>query len=525
MLYYQFQNYDDFKRIFGIVKHNNGVSSRYNKILLAYLKTKAVLHEAAKTGDCSLLDISDMASLKKYIYKRLEENVDGLPYKVRLINTNLNSSIYSTDEKEGMCVDGDVAKVRYVRHDGERERVYKMKAGKFVCLLIAEHPFGKLLPVQVTNWLSEEFTMDWTSYSSSLMPKNRLFVNKDFGKIYDSEECVGDFCSCMVDKEYHTFYEDYVDASAAYLENEEGKIVARCIIFNNVYDEEGNVYRYAERQYSTEGSDILKRTLIDALIRDGYIDIYKKIGAGCRDTHAIVDLEGRSLSDKTFHIKCSAQYDDTYSYQDTFIALNTGDAVAYNDEEMVYDFRLDDTNGRIRDEDEEENYDEYHEEYTTNDTVTVYVHGREMQCDEERLDDFIYVDSEYEYYHEDDVCKCPVCGEWLVKDKACYSDVTEDDYCCEDCRDKAEEEYKKENWHFSEYDNDYFKDEDEITYFMRYDPVTGKYGEVTINVETVTQLIVDKIFSMVDGVIYDKIDEITSLPYGVERKEVLYETA
>lgn len=236
-------------------------------------------------------------------------------------------------------------------------------------------------------------------------------------------------------------------------------------------------------------------------------------------------MEGRSLSDKTFHIKCSAQYDDTYSYQDTFIALNTGDAVAYNDEEMVYDFRLDDTNGRIRDEDEEENYDEYHEEYTTNDTVTVYVHGREMQCDEERLDDFIYVDSEYEYYHEDDVCKCPVCGEWLVKDKACYSDVTEDDYCCEDCRDKAEEEYKKENWHFSEYDNDYFKDEDEITYFMRYDPVTGKYGEVTINVETVTQLIVDKIFSMVDGVIYDKIDEITSLPYGVERKEVLYETA
>ncbi len=54
----------------------------------------------------------------------------------------------------------------------------------------------------------------------------------------------------MVDKEQHSFYENAVNASAAYLENEEGKIIARCIIFNEVKDQDGKIWRLAERQYS-----------------------------------------------------------------------------------------------------------------------------------------------------------------------------------------------------------------------------------------------------------------------------------
>ena len=38
MLYYNFKNYEEFKNLFGIVKHGNNHESRKNKILLAYLK-------------------------------------------------------------------------------------------------------------------------------------------------------------------------------------------------------------------------------------------------------------------------------------------------------------------------------------------------------------------------------------------------------------------------------------------------------------------------------------------------------
>lgn len=47
MLYYQFQNYDGFKHLFGSVNRSNGTCGRKNKILLAYIKDKRVLHEAA----------------------------------------------------------------------------------------------------------------------------------------------------------------------------------------------------------------------------------------------------------------------------------------------------------------------------------------------------------------------------------------------------------------------------------------------------------------------------------------------
>ena len=46
----------------------------------------------------------------------------------------------------------------------------------------------------------------------------------------------------MVDKGFHYFYKDAVKAKAAYLEDENGKIIARCIIFTEVYDEDGKVW-------------------------------------------------------------------------------------------------------------------------------------------------------------------------------------------------------------------------------------------------------------------------------------------
>ena len=71
MLYYKFQNYEEFKNMFGIIKHGNGVCSRKNKILLAYVKVKRLLHEAVEKNDYTLLHISSMAKLKKTVSQRI----------------------------------------------------------------------------------------------------------------------------------------------------------------------------------------------------------------------------------------------------------------------------------------------------------------------------------------------------------------------------------------------------------------------------------------------------------------------
>ena len=71
MLYYKFKNYEEFKDMFGIIKHGNGVCSRKNKILLAYIRNRRLLHEAIETNNYTLLHISSMTELKKTITRTI----------------------------------------------------------------------------------------------------------------------------------------------------------------------------------------------------------------------------------------------------------------------------------------------------------------------------------------------------------------------------------------------------------------------------------------------------------------------
>ena len=226
MLYYKFDNYNHFKELFGMVQHGNGVKSRKNKILLSYLKCPAILHEATITGNKEMLDVLNMQELKNYALTRIQSEGASLGYEVKLMNYTFGSNTYETDGFNGITEDGDVKAIRYLKHDGERSLVYKMKAGKFFRAIITETSFGKMLPEQVIVWLTEEFVMDWEVYSSSFLPKNKLYVNQDFSRIYDSTYCSGDFGSCMMYGGLHSFYKDYINISAAYLQDDEGNILA-----------------------------------------------------------------------------------------------------------------------------------------------------------------------------------------------------------------------------------------------------------------------------------------------------------
>lgn len=109
MLYYKFKNYEEFKDMFGIIKHGNGVCSRKNKILLAYIRNKRLLHEAIETNNYTLLHISSMAELKKTITRTIiisGHSDMSLRYVLELDGDFFYSRNFETDELKGLCKDG-----------------------------------------------------------------------------------------------------------------------------------------------------------------------------------------------------------------------------------------------------------------------------------------------------------------------------------------------------------------------------------------------------------------------------------
>ena len=73
-------------------------------------------------------------------------------------------------------------------------------------------------------------------------------------------------------------------------------------------------------------------------------------------------------------------------------------------------------------------------------------HGREITCSENSLDDFIWIDSEEIYYHKDDLEMCPVCDDWFLESEGYKSELTGETYCCIDCKNQAEDEYREEHY-------------------------------------------------------------------------------
>ncbi len=519
MLYFNFYGFEGFKARFGMVHHGNGEKSRKNKILLSFVKTPFIHEEAVKTGDYSLLNITNMADLKNIMFDRIQKSGNDNPelgYEVNILNYTFKSALYETDDSKGLCEDGDDRACRYVNHSNN-DKIFKMKAGKFIRSLILETEFGQKLPEQVVVYLQECFAQEWQTYAMSVLPKNRLVVDEDFQKIYSSRACVGDFCSCMVNRHYHSFYKDAVDAKAAYLLNEDGLIISRCIIYTNVHEEGSDkIWRLAERQYSTDQNDVLKRALVDALIREDYIDGYKQVGFDCHNSRGFVDIHGNSLENKKFWIDCSLDTWDTLSYQDSFKWYNFHDKAAYNYETNNYDYCLDTTEGSIdgndEDDDDGENYDSYHDRYTYHDVVTVWVGGDSETCDEDDLEDFIYIDDEG-WVHEDDVSECPVCGKKFISANGSYSELTDCDYCDSECMAKAELQYKKENWTYSEYDDEYVENADDVSCYMAWDPVEQVYEKKTIKKYSLAKLIAE---GTLVTVAFDCIDEHQHIPYNAE---------
>lgn len=524
MLYYNFYGYEEFKARFGLEKRDNGTVARKNRILLGHLKNPALLKYCREHNDYTLLHIYDMAALQKKVFEAVlksGENDEKLPYRVELIGKTYYSSRYQTDESKGVCEDLDKSSVRYVNI--ERNRIFKMRAGKFMRELILETEIGKLLSPSVVNWIAGDiFTQQWCTYTYGYTPEIELHVNDDFRSIYDSDCCKGNFDSCMVDRDRTSFYHDSVKAKAAYITDKTGLIVARAVLFTDVTDQDGKKWRLLERQYSSGGDDVLKRLLIDKLVQGDYIDGYKIVGASCHEANAFVDTEGNSLSDRMFEIDCDLDEEDTLSYQDSFKWYSYSRNKAYNYGNSNSSYNLDTTDlnlyGDTDDEEDGGEWDAYHQ-YYCDDTRLCYRNGREIWVDSDNLDDFVWIESKNEYHHEEDCICCDDCRTHVLLDDAIYSEVTEEYYCCKECMEKAENEFKRKNWHYSEYDDEWYESLDDITQINIWNETEGIYEEKSICTDTLDNLIENEDVWEFGEDVFDTVNPSTNLPYGYKLKK------
>lgn len=584
MLVYNFKNYDEFKENFGIIEHGNGTKSRKNKILLALYKDKDAFKRYKqykeyasllmqrerletrcvqlsglryrhcrdflnllnrrinempdKIGHFGLLDCTSLSVLKiilqnelcvSYLYK------GGCNWALDLNGRTYFSDEYRTDDFGGLCEDGTLNAIRYVKI--ESGRVFKMKAGKMFNHILSRNIITDTLPEQVKVWMGEQFVADWTEYARENLggTKFTLRVDDDFRSIYNSCKCKGNFHSCMTDNGQWAFFRDAIAAKAAALLNDEGDIVARCIVYTNVHEfGSDKIWRLAERQYSTDSDLSLQRQLVMALIRDGHIDGYKRVGASCHAAKEFVDNEGNSLESKNFYIDCTLDDGDTLSYQDSFKwydeELRRADNCGYGDKDLAVTDSTYYSDGNH----EHDCWSEYNQEWIYEDDA-YYVEERDDYFHYDQVayalirrqsgsyyedwcfeDDCLEIEGQYFYagYNTEDpeyygIVKCPQCGEYMVPGRTStyYSELTEEDYCCDSCRDVAEDDFRTDNgWAYSKHDGEWFEDADDVITVAEFDPYRCLFRDTTISVESFNNLVERRMATEFNGVFY--IDDV-----------------
>lgn len=380
-----FKNHVEFAKLFGTPQ------SRENKIPLAALKSKTFF-ESLKQLYYSGRGCGQRLYTPRLVYSIVRDMLYDYTsfdnedmYTVRIINANIkvpcawNFPTLGVSETMNPSIVYYTEKVKTM--NGYQCKKREVKAGRFIKSLIDKS--NLVLTDEVINFVCEEFANKWKTFVCELGQNNlSLCVGDselDFERAYSSLYYAGGtFDSCMENQDFHTFYTDSVDASIATLEDEDGCIFARCVIFNEVRDDDnGEMYRLAERQYACD--EVYKRILIAKLISEKRIDGYKVFGSGCGDKTNFVSVDGEDLYDRNFSIKCTLEIGEPLSYQDSFYGYDYDGGRAYN--YQSFEFNLSTTDGYIGE------WDDYHHEYVR-ETVTVYVNGNEMLCNSEELDDF-----------------------------------------------------------------------------------------------------------------------------------------
>ena len=143
--------------------------------------------------------------------------------------------------------------------------------------------------------------------------------------------------------------------------------------------------------------------------------------------------------------------------------------------------------------------------------------------DTDNLNDFVWIESIYAYHHDDDCTTCDECQEWILHRDALQSHLTGEKYCCGKCMEKAEKEFKRKNWYYSEYDDEWFEKEDDITRIQVWTDAENKYKNTSITAGTLDKLVKDGKAWIFDKEAFDTLNPGTGLPYGYKLNEKEHE--
>ena len=462
---YCFRNYEDFKEIFGYRKTNDGKMVRKNKILLSLYKNgndkplREILNEAEKDSYEEnllnrLFNITSINELdmwfKRVLRVGFDESDSGHVWYNKIMDGKYTFRTNGNEwycDNDGICNDPSTRdKIRFISidNDGRRREMYCSPA-RLLNKIMSNYKILSLLPLQIKRHFEELFAEDWKAFNKSFEDIKLVVNNDDFNKIYNSyylsggDCCNGIFNSCMVDKGFEDFYHTLPDCQCAYLVRKD-KIIARCIIFKAYDYYNDKAYRLAERQYSADSDDSLKRLLVDKLIEGGYIDGYKKIGAGCADISSFILNDETSLEGAYLFIKTD-DYDmenDYFPYMDSFCFLDPDSHRAYNSDDMGHSFVLRETDGGV---DRCGTWSDYHGRYLNNNTEDFsYVD----YLNDYILDECLVTDSNGDSILMEDAVECPHCGEYFRISNGYYSSLTDEEYCCLYCKDESEEQWEEE---------------------------------------------------------------------------------
>ena len=100
-----------------------------------------------------------------------------------------------------------------------------------------------------------------------------------------------------------------------------------------------------------------------------------------------------------------------------------------------------------------------------------------------------------------------------------YSELTEEHYCCPKCREKAALQFKKDNWHYCDFDQKYYEQDDILTTYNAWNEDLGLYETKTVNIDMVEVYVNCEILFRIGNELYDEINEQQSLPLDVPVEE------
>ena len=354
MLEFRLDGYDEFRNLFG-TRRNGGRLK--NKILLDFWKYR--FNCEGERPFCDSTSIKSLKALYDLVINYLTKNspIKEGEYPNEFVIQGYQSIYRFRSFKYKVpssgCIDfknyGNICYLdtEHTDRDGNA-KLCSMGAGRMIRKIIAEYKLK--LPESTITFVSEEFQRAWQSDIETQLNSYKLVVDKSFELIYTRSAIAGDCHSCMVNKGFHEFYNKSVDASAAYLVKD-GLIHARCIIFHNVVDEQGNKHNLIERQYSGDtNSEQTKAIFVNMLIQNGYGDLFKKVGAGASDAQAIVDVKtDKLMANPNLGIPCNIDVGGKIPYLDTFKYYYPDKHMAYNYVRSGRYYVLTKTDGRLGD--------------------------------------------------------------------------------------------------------------------------------------------------------------------------------